>query len=274
MKKYKVLNKDKTSPFKNFKYMLGKEHHVPEIDMCKDNDCSYGLYATDLEGILYSNLSDGKQVYECEVRGKEVVIDQFKQRFEYLKLIRKVPLKELEPMLKKESKKLGYDLYRALIPVNPLASKPNKPTKKDIANLKKWYSVRESVRESVGESVRESVGDSVGYSVGESVWDSVGESVWDSVWNSVWNSVRYSVRYSVRDSVWDSVGAYVSSLFPNIKDWKYIDHKKGINPFQSCIDLWHRGFVPSFDGEIWRLHSGKKAEIVFEIHKDKLREVK
>ena len=226
MKKYKVLNKDKTSPFKNFKYKLGKEYHCPEIDMCKDNDCSNGLYATGLEGILYSNLSNGKQVYECEVRGKEVVIDQFKQRFEYLKLIRKVPLKELEPLLKKESKKLGYDLYRALIPVNPLAFKPSKPTKKDIANLKKWYSVR----------------DSVGYSVGD----------------------------AVRDSVW----AYISSLFPDIKEWKHIDHKKGINPFQSCIDLWHRGFVPSFDGEIWRLHSGKKAEIVFEIHKDKLREVK
>ena len=242
MKKYKVLNKDKTSPFKNFKYKLGKEYHCPEIDMCKNNDCSYGLYATNLEGILYSNLSDGKQVYECEVRGKEVVIDQFKQRFEYLKLIRKVPLKELEPLLKKESKKLGYDLYRALIPVNPLAFKPSKPTKKDIANLKKWYSVR----------------DSVGYSVGDAVRD----SVWGSVWCSVGDAVR--------DSVW----AYISSLFPDIKEWKHIDHKKGINPFQSCIDLWHRGFVPSFDGEIWRLHSGKKAEIVFEIHKDKLREVK
>ena len=246
MKKYKVLNKDKTSPFKNFKYKLGKEYHCPEIDMCKDNDCSNGLYATGLEGILYSNLSNGKQVYECEVRGKEVVIDQFKQRFEYLKLIRKVPLKELEPLLKKESKKLGYDLYRALVPVNPLAFKPNKPTKKDIANLKKW--------------------DSVGYSVGDSVGGSVRDSVGDSVRDSVWGSVRDSVR--------DSVGAYISSLFPNIKDWKYIYHKKGINPFQSCIDLWHRGFVPSFDGEIWRLHSGKKAEIVFEIHKDKLREVK
>jgi len=258
VKKYKVLNKDKTSPFKNFKYKLGKEYHCPEIDMCKNNDCSYGLYATNLEGILYSNLSDGKQVYECEVRGKEVVIDQFKQRFEYLKLIRKVPLKELEPLLKKESKKLGYDLYRALIPVNPLAFKPSKPTKKDIANLKKWYSVR----------------DSVGYSVRDSVGYSVGDAVRDSVWGSVWCSVGDAVWCSVGDAVRDSVWAYISSLFPDIKEWKHIDHKKGINPFQSCIDLWHRGFVPSFDGEIWRLHSGKKAEIVFEIHKDKLREVK
>ena len=60
------------------------------------------------------------------------------------------------------------------------------------------------------------------------------------------------------------VWAYISSLFPGIKTWKRIDHPKGENPFQPCIDLWHRGFVPSFDGKIWRLHAGEKAEIVWE----------
>jgi len=74
---------------------------------------------------------------------------------------------------------------------------------------------------------------------------SVGDSVWDSVWASVW--------------------AYTSSLFPNIKKWKYIDHKEGYNPYQPCIDLWKRGFVPSYDGETWRLHAGEKAKIVYEL---------
>ncbi len=32
-----------------------------------------------------------------------------------------------------------------------------------------------------------------------------------------------------------------------------------------AIDLWHRGFVPSFDGTTWRLHSGKNADIVYSI---------
>ena len=44
-------------------------------------------------------------------------------------------------------------------------------------------------------------------------------------------------------------------------------YKNGINPFQPWIDLWHRGFVPSFDGTTWRLHSGKKAEIVYKTNK-------
>ena len=73
-----------------------------------------------------------------------------------------------------------------------------------------------------------------------------------------------SVRASVGDSVWDSVWAYTGSLFPNITDWKYAS--KGINgyPYQPVVDLWKRGFIGSFDGKIWRLHSGKDAKIVWE----------
>ena len=113
---------------------------------------------------------------------------------------------------------------------NPLTGKPKKVTEKEIELLKQWASV--------------------GASVWDSVWNSVGASVWDSVWNSVLASVRDSVRDSVRASVW----AYISSFF-KIK-YKY--------DFSSCIKLWESGFVPSFDGTTWRLHSGKKAKIVYE----------
>lgn len=74
-------------------------------------------------------------------------------------------------------------------------------------------------------------------------------------WNSVWNSVGTSVRNSVRNSVWNSVVVYISSFF-NIKyDYDY----------SSLNKLWNRGFVPSFDGTTWRLHSGKNAKIVYEL---------
>jgi len=159
-------------------------------------------------------------------------------------------------------------------------------------------SVINSVRDSVGDSVRDSVWDSVRDSVGDSVRDSVinsvRDSVWDSVRDSVWNSVRDSVGDSVRDSVINSVGdsvrdsvwnsvinsvrdsvinsvwAYASSFF-KLNKWKYIKHKKGDNPYQCLIDLWEQGLVPSFDGETWRLHSGKKAKIVFEIKSKRLK---
>ena len=134
--------------------------------------------------------------------------------------------------------------------VNPLELGTAKVYKKDIELLKKWASVWASV----GASVRASVGGSV--------WDSVRDSVWASVGGSVRDSVRDSVWASVRDSVWDSVWAYTSSFF-NLEKWKYIEHKKGVNPFQSAIDLWERGLVPSFDGKLWRLH-GKGGKILWE----------
>ena len=145
-------------------------------------------------------------------------------------------------------RKLDFSLI-----VEPLILKPifnplvdvqmvKKVTKEDLVLLKEWASVWDSVRDSVG--------DSVGASVWYSVWTSVRASVWDSVWASVWASVRDSVWASVRDSV----GAY-SSSFVNT-DYKF--------NFAVMNDLYKRGLVPSFDGKIWRLHSGLKAKVVWQ----------
>ena len=77
---------------------------------------------------------------------------------------------------------------------------------------------------------------------------------WLKEWASIWDSVWASVRASVRDSVRDSVGAYVSSFF----SIKY-EHD-----FSPAVKLWEAGLVPSFDGKLWRLHTGKDAHVVYE----------
>jgi len=59
---------------------------------------------------------------------------------------------------------------------------------------------------------------------------------------------------SVRDSVGASVRAYISSFFD-------IEYKHDFTP---ATKLWEQGLVASFDSRTWRLHSGKKAEIVYE----------
>ena len=82
-------------------------------------------------------------------------------------------------------------------------------------------------------------------SVRDSVGDRVGAIVWDSVWSSVWSSV------------W----AYQASFFL-ITRWEYAENL-GKNPWESCQKLWELGFIPSFDGKTWRLHSGEKADIVY-----------
>ncbi len=127
-------------------------------------------------------------------------------------------------------------------------------TDEQIGWLKEWASVGSSVWASVGSSVRNLVGSSVWASVG----DAVGSSVWDSVGNSVWNSVWNSVGASV----WASVWAYVSTFFA-------IDHE---HDYSSAMKLWEAGLVPSFDGKVWRLHTGKDAKIIYEWTPDKERE--
>ena len=262
MKLYKVFSKGLISPFQNMKYKKGEWYTCENFDEDKENSCSYGFYATDIEGITYSISSD-KDIYEVEVKGKSVECDPYKRRYEKIKIIRKCSKKEILSEAIEAEEKLGYKLSEAIFPIHPLHGNPRKPQKQDINNLILWASVSDSV----GASVWDSVSDSVG----ASVWDSVRASVVASVGASVGDSVVASVGDSVWDSVWDSVGAsvvaYMSGLFPNIDEWKYIKHEKGINPFKPCIDLWYRGFIPSFDGTTWRLHSGKYGATVFEIKK-------
>lgn len=125
--------------------------------------------------------------------------------------------------------------------------KVEKVEEKHLELVRKWVSVRSSVVDFDWNSVR------------NSVWVYVGASVWNSTLNSILDSVRDYVWNSVRDSVY----AYISSFF-TIEKWKYIDHEPFINPFQPAIDLWNMGIVPSFDGNVWRLHSGENADVIWE----------
>ena len=281
MKKFKVLRSDMTTPFQGFKMELGKKYVCEDFDANIENDCSRGFYATDIEGLLYSiNQNTNSRVFECEVGGQSAIVNQFKQRFETFELIREIKKPEIKRLAKAAEPELGYKLREAIYPINPLSGRPKKATEREIELLKQWMKVWTLAktpgvepiitlaRDSVWDSVWDSVKTSVRNSIWDSVWDAVKASVWDAVWGSVRDSIRASVWNSVRDSVWcsvwDSVKAYISSLFFNIKKWKYIKHPKGVNPFQPCIDLWHSGFMPSFDGKTWRLHSGKNAKIVYE----------
>jgi hypothetical protein len=123
----------------------------------------------------------------------------------------------------------------------PLRGKAIKPTALDKKLMRELALVWASVGDSVWDSVRASVG------------SSVGESVWESVWDSMWDSVRASVGNSVWSSVWSSVLAYHGSFYN-------IEFKVNITPSNR---LWERGFVVSFDGTTYRLHSGENEEVVW-----------
>ena len=266
MKLYKVLNVDLTSPYQGFEFELGKTYVCDDFDT-SDEECSNGFYAVGFNGLVYAINKDGKKhsVFEVEVGGRSKEFNQFKRRYEEITIVRELSDDEIKEGLLACEEKEGYKVCEACYPIHPFSAEPI-PLEDAKKLLQEWKKVWASVMESVWDSVRASVMESGWASNWDSVWASVGASVMASVWASVrasvfesgWASSWDSVRASVMDSVW----AYVSSLFPNIKKWKYINHKEGVNPFKSCIDLWKGGYVPSFDGKVWRLHT--KDGIVWE----------
>jgi len=222
MKLYKVLNSNMMSPFQNFKFKIGEKYHCDDFDCDISRDCSSGFHAVDIEGLPFA-FNTKRKIFEVQVSGKSVEFNQYKRRYENIKIIRECEFSEIKKKAIKLESDLGYKLSEVLFPINPL-KKLIKINDSHIELLREWASVCASVRASVCASV------------GARVCASVGASV----------------------------GAYISSLFPNIEKWERIEHEKGKNPFQSCVDLWNSGIVPSFDGKLWRLHSGKKAKIIWE----------
>lgn len=273
LKLYKVLRKDMNSPYRNFPYEIGKTYRESNIDL-SNNDCSRGFYATDIEGILYS-YKENRVILECEVWGRRKEIDIFKRRFEYIRLVRKVPKSEIRAKAKALESGLGYKLSEAFFPIKPLTGKAKTPTAYDIKLLKKWAKI-----EPIG----------IGY-VGMATADYIRKTITKSKWAYVFkNLFQYSTiemsipRYlldedflddflgdtdisSRYESTNDLIFAYKSSLFPGIEEWEGVNHESGKNPYQPAISLWKRGFIASFDGSDWRLHSGPKAKVVYKINK-------
>ena len=178
-------------------------------------------------------------------------------KYEYNPLTRKFVIDQINSerddreAAKKWVKRLDFKTVVETLIVKPIVNPFELPevervTDEQIDWLKSWASVwgaaRSPARDSVLDSVLESVGDLVGALVRASVRASVGNFVGASVWASV------------RDSVGASVWAYISTFFA-------IEYQ---HDFSSAAKLWEAGLVPAFDGTTWRLHSGTKADVVYE----------
>ena len=224
---------------------IGKIIRITDYDT-SSNPCGRGLHASRNPNDCFIGAKIPCRAFR--VKGiNRLAGDKQKSRYKALKIIAEI--KDL-------NKLFGWNYTEAINPIHPFKIKPPKITENEIALLKVWDSVGDSVRGSVGDSVRASIWDSVRGSVGVSVGGLVGGVVGGLVWDSVGDSVG--------GLVWDSVWGYIGSLFPDIKNWKYISHEKGIYPYQCCVDLWKQGLVPSYDGKVWRLHGGPIAKILFE----------
>ncbi|MBV6343606.1 hypothetical protein [Candidatus Magnetobacterium casense] len=236
----------------NYRENIGKIIRVTDFDPATKGPCGKGLHASKNPNDCFVGANIPCAAFR--VKGiQPIASDTEKTRYQALKILEEIT--NLDDLF-------GWRYSEAINPIHPFKIKPPKITDEHIQLVEQWDSVRASVGDSMWPSVRASVGDSVRASVGDSVWAIVGASVRASVRDSVGDSVWASVRASVGDSVRASVGAYIGSLFPNITEWKYAPKTEGY-PYQSCVDLWKQGLVPSYDGNKWRLHSWPEGKVLW-----------
>ena len=143
MKLYKVLKRleDGTliSPYQRYPYGIGKKYICADFDSDPKKACSYGYYATDIDGLPYAWRDlPGHVVCECEVGGKSVEFNQFKRRYETIELIREVPHEEIKALALQWEPKVGYNLPEVLFPINPLKVECGPVTSEEIELLKQW----------------------------------------------------------------------------------------------------------------------------------------
>lgn len=120
--------------------------------------------------------------------------------------------------------------------------------------LKNWSSSQNTVQRYIDFHLTEQVGSSIK----DLVYDYLRCYLSVSLWNSI------SIHIGHKDYMWDyllnSVVAYSGSFF-NVK------YNIGV---VSLNKLWDMGLVPSLGGGIWRLHTGKNADVVFKIKESDL----
>ncbi|MFH1562269.1 MAG: hypothetical protein ABIF11_02450 [Nitrospirota bacterium] len=257
MCKFFSLNSDGKGKVYYFDSEIRKKIIAEELNYKPDSHTSIADYFG-----FKGEKEDTLNKYEYNPITGEFIIDQLNTNddsFEIKKLCQSLDFKQIVPEL---IIKPIIHPFRDIPPAETV-------TDKDIKLLKDWasvgFSVWDSLRSSARSSLKSSVGDFVWNSLKSSVGASLKSSVWDSLRaslkSSVWDSLMSSLRSSLRDSVWDFEWAYISSFF-DLQEWKES------NPFQSAIDLWERGLVPSFDGKDWRLHTGPDAKIVYTLEGD------
>jgi len=234
----------------NYRAAMGTTIRVTDYDPPEKGPCGKGLHASRNPNDCFVGAEIPCAVFK--VKGVQPIAkDRRKTRYQALKVLEEIH--DLDALF-------GWKYSEVIDPIHPLKIKPPEIKEEHVRLLKEWALALDSVSNSGWDSVWASVWNSAKDLVGTPVWDSIVASVRDSVATSV----RASVWNSVGASVWDSVWVYMSSFFPNVKKWKYVDHAPGVNPFQSGVDLWKMGLVPSCDGTIWRLHGGPDGGVLWQ----------
>ena len=226
----------------NYREAVGTTIRIKDYDPKDFGVCGRGLHASRNPNDCFIGATIPCAAFHVKGINK-IAGDKVKTRYQGLKIIEEIT--DLDELF-------GWNYSEAINPINPFKIKAPKVDQNIIQLLKEFISVFDGFKDdfSIYNSVRSSIQSYIYY------------STCNGIINYISNCVRGSIKYSINNSIY----AYVGSLFPNIKKWKYVEHKKGVYPFQSGADLWKIGFVIShgwYGDEVWRLHVGENAKVVW-----------
>jgi len=229
---YKAVRQDMTSWHDaTTRWAVGGVVQVTDCDDAATGVCGRGLHSSRrlLDAVQYQR---GPSAYLRVEVMDPICSDDSKTRSRGLRVLAVLTEREVDELA-------GFRLWEANHPVNPLAL--DRDTSLAYATLlTEWASVKASAEVSIRASVEASVRASVEASVAASIAVSVAASVWASAEASIW--------------------AYTGGLFPAITQWQGVP---GPDPWRPLLTLWYGGYVPNYDGRVWRLHAGPQSEIVY-----------
>lgn len=246
---YKAVRLDRTSHYdKETKWRVGAVVKVDNPDPAK-TVCGRGIHTSlHLLDVIGFQLGPSRY-YKCEPLDV-IATDELKMRSSAVRVISEIGKREQDEIA-------GFKLWEINHPVNPFTLNP-----KRIDNLSTLVSQWDLVWHSISLSLWPSIGGTIQTGVHKTTMRSLYTPMVCLVGDSIeYFDMKPSKRYSVLTSIEAAIYGYISGLFPRIRLWRHAE-VLGPYPWKSLLTMWHSGYVPSFDGEVWRVHTGPKARIV------------
>jgi hypothetical protein len=244
-----------TTDMKARHYLDGCKVWTPGMEV--ESDQSLDLHETgEFEIVIFSSILGAAEMQEGGCRYFEVA-PLVTLGAEYQGRLPCSCIRVLKEVDKDDLNKLaGFNLREANRPINPWSLPPKEVTPRDIENLSL---VPDIEYEYEGEGIMTSAVWNYAYSRLDERTSSVFEKMLERYTmrrRILWKIAEIFPRYpdwecDLRDSAGAACNAYYASLFVESPAWRPI------------LDLWYRGFVPSYDGAVWRLH-GAAGKVVYE----------
>lgn len=151
---------------------------------------------------------------------------------------------------------------------DPRDAEVKEPSEDDIASMLEWIDTYNYVSAYPRTATLDTIVNAVGSSLGHDAWNYVNDTLWDDLMEQAnVNGVVQEVTgmRAAGEKQESMLGGLVGSVFPGIEKWNYYVGTKEGYPYQADIDLLANGYIVSFGGGVWRLHSAVDGTIVYEL---------